>query len=91
MELLAEWIVMRKMCAWLVVLLPISCFAETPFAGTWVVQPQATEYSLRPLSFMIERGTYKRASCAPDVEVPTSVTGTCMALNETAMRGVWPV
>jgi hypothetical protein len=66
---------MRKMCAWLVVLLPISwpisCFAETPFAGTWVVQPQATEYSLRPLSFMIERGTYKRASCAPDVEVPT--------------------
>jgi hypothetical protein len=60
-----------KLSALLLVLSSTACFAETPFAGTWVVQPQLTEYSLRPLSFMIERGTYKRTSCVPYPEVPT--------------------
>jgi hypothetical protein len=50
---------------------PMLCMAETPFSGTWVAQPDLTAYSLRPLSFMIERGTYKRSSCVPAYPVPT--------------------
>lgn len=50
---------------------PILCFAETPFAGSWVVQPELTTYSGRQLSFSIERGEYKRTSCVPTPAVPT--------------------
>lgn len=62
------------MLKWLVTLsvfLPVPCFAETPFAGSWVVQPELTEFSLRPLGFDISRGSYKRTSCVPTQEVPT--------------------
>jgi hypothetical protein len=53
------------------VFLPVLCFAETPFAGSWVVQPELTEYSLRSLGFDISRGMFKRTSCVPTQEVPT--------------------
>ena len=59
---------------WLVTLsifLPVLCFAETPFSGSWVVQPELTEFSLRSLGFDISRGMFKRTSCVPTQEVPT--------------------
>lgn len=62
---------MYKCLLWLGLWLPCACLAETPFAGTWVVEPELTTFSLRPLSFMIERGTYKRTSCVPYPEVPS--------------------
>jgi hypothetical protein len=51
--------------------LPFACLAETPFSGTWVVQPPLTTFSLLPLSLLIDRGIYKRTSCAPILAVPT--------------------
>jgi len=60
-----------KLSAVLILCLPALSFAETPFSGTWVVQPQLTAFSGRSLSFMIERGTYRRTSCVPTPEVPT--------------------
>jgi hypothetical protein len=60
-----------KLTALLILYSPILSYAETPFAGTWVAQPELTAYSLRPLSFMIEGGTYKRTSCVPTPEVRT--------------------
>jgi hypothetical protein len=60
-----------KWLATLCSFLPLLCFAETPFAGSWMVRPELTEYSLRPLGFDISRGMYKRTSCAPTQEVPT--------------------
>jgi hypothetical protein len=63
---------MYKRLAWLGFFwLPFACFAETPFSGTWVVQPPLTAFSLQPLSLLIDRGVYKRTSCAPLLEVPT--------------------
>jgi hypothetical protein len=59
-----------KFFALLILGFPMLCFAATPFAGTWLLQPTLTQYSLRPLGFMIERGTYKRTSCVPNPEVP---------------------
>jgi hypothetical protein len=62
---------MYKRLVWLGFCLPIACLAETPFSGTWVVQPQLTTFSLRPLSLLIDRGVYRRTSCSPIPEVPT--------------------
>jgi hypothetical protein len=51
--------------------LPLAAVASTPFAGTWVVDPQLTEFSsMLPLGFSIEHGLYKRTSCAVADEVP---------------------
>jgi hypothetical protein len=49
---------------------PILCFAESPFAGTWVVQPELTTFDLRPLSLVVDRGIFKRTSCTSADEVP---------------------
>jgi hypothetical protein len=49
---------------------PVAALAETPFAGTWEVQPELTTFSQRPLGLLIDRGVYKRTSCAPDDQVP---------------------
>jgi hypothetical protein len=62
---------MNKCLVGLVFCLPFTCLAETPFPGTWVVQPSLTTFSLRPLSLLIDSGMYKRSSCVPDPDVPT--------------------
>jgi hypothetical protein len=62
---------MNKCLVWLGLCLPLTCWADTPFAGTWGVQPPLTTFSLRPLGLLIDRGMYKRTSCVPDPEVPT--------------------
>jgi hypothetical protein len=48
---------------------PSVLWAGTPFAGTWVAEPQKTEFSAKPLELSIEHGTYKRLSCAVTDEV----------------------
>lgn len=50
--------------------LPVVCSAATDFAGTWVIQPQLTQFELRPLSVTLDRGVYQRTSCVPSPEVP---------------------
>ncbi len=51
--------------------LPMTVVASTPFAGTWVVDPNLTEFwSMLPLGLSIEHGLYKRTSCAVPHEVP---------------------
>jgi hypothetical protein len=49
--------------------LPSASQAGTPFAGTWVAEPQKTEFSARSLELSIEHGIYKRLSCAVADEV----------------------
>ena len=41
----------------------VAAHAGSPFAGTWVADLRATEFSLRPLELSITNGKYKRASC----------------------------
>jgi len=58
---------------WVLVLtvLSLPSLAETPFAGTWQVDPERTEFSsMLPLKITIERGVFKNDSCASPVEVP---------------------
>jgi hypothetical protein len=50
--------------------LPLASMASTPFAGTWIVDPQLTEFSsMLPFGLSIEHGIYKRTSCAVSDEV----------------------
>jgi hypothetical protein len=70
---------MYKRLLWLGFWLPLACFAETPFSGTWVVQPTLTTFSLRPLSLLVDRGVYKRTSCVPIPEAPTDGTDHAVA------------
>jgi len=44
--------------------------AQTPFAGTWIVQPELTRFALRSPSFLLERGVFERTSCAAALRVP---------------------
>jgi hypothetical protein len=45
--------------------------AVTPFAGTWTIEPQQTEFALNSaLGLSLEHGTYKRTTCAVSHEVP---------------------
>jgi hypothetical protein len=48
---------------------PSALRAGTPFAGTWVAEPQKTQFSARSLELSIEHGIYKRLSCAVTDEV----------------------
>jgi hypothetical protein len=50
--------------------LPTLAVAETPFAGTWVIQPELTTFAQRSMTVMIERGIYKRSDCTTALEVP---------------------
>jgi hypothetical protein len=75
---------MYKRLVWLGLMLPFACLAETPFSGTWIVQPSLTTFSLRPLSLLIDRGAYKRTSCAPAFEVPTDGKDHAVAGNPLA-------
>ena len=51
--------------------LPLPTLADSPFAGTWQVEPERTEFSaMLPLKIAIERGVYKNDSCASPEEVP---------------------
>lgn len=60
-----------KFIGLLAVLLPPLSMADSPFAGTWVVQPELTTFGEdHPLELMIERGTYRRSDCAGPLEVP---------------------
>jgi hypothetical protein len=59
-----------KVFAVLFLLLPPLSMADSGFAGTWIMQPEATTFGVdHPLELMIERGTYKRSDCAPPFEV----------------------
>ncbi|MGA2189536.1 MAG: hypothetical protein ABSH33_13470 [Steroidobacteraceae bacterium] len=59
----------------LALLLPAWCLAQSPFAGTWTLQPELTTFGEdHPMVLMIERGTYKRSDCAPPFELPADGT-----------------
>jgi hypothetical protein len=81
---LKRWSFMYKRLVWLGLMLPFACLAETSFSGTWVVQPPLTTFSLRPLTLLIDRGVYKRTSCAPAPEVPTDGKDHAVAGNPLA-------
>jgi hypothetical protein len=49
---------------------PALCLVASPFAGTWVIKPELTSYSAASLAFKIEKGIYKRTSCATQIETP---------------------
>jgi len=61
---------MMKLVLVLAALLPALAVAETPFAGTWVIQPELTTFAQRSMTVMIERGTFTRSDCGTAVGIP---------------------
>jgi hypothetical protein len=59
-----------KIFVLLALLLPAVTMAGSPFAGTWVMQPELTTFGDHPMELMIERGGYKRIGCGTPIEVP---------------------
>jgi hypothetical protein len=58
--------------AWVILAVaPVVCVAESPFAGTWTVQPEATEFRGRSLGLLVDKNEYKRTSCTTARQVPT--------------------
>lgn len=57
---------------WLASLLLIApaCYADSPFAGTWVVQPELTRFGGRNLGLLVSAGEFKRSSCTTPEQVP---------------------
>jgi hypothetical protein len=55
-------------------LLPAVSFANSPFDGTWIIQPELTKFSLRPLSMTLDDHVYRRTSCVSALEVPADGT-----------------
>jgi hypothetical protein len=56
----------------LAVLGPAVSMANSPFAGTWVVQPELTTFQEHPLVLMIEREAYRRSDCVAPLELPAN-------------------
>ena len=53
----------------LVCLPPSLSFAESQFAGTWIMQPELTTFGGRPLELLIEGGMYRLENCRAPLEV----------------------
>jgi hypothetical protein len=60
-----------KTVAFPALLLPALSLAGSPFAGTWVMQPELTTFGDRPVEMMLERGGYRRTGCGTPIEVST--------------------
>jgi hypothetical protein len=52
-----------------VLLLPSLAFAESPFAGTWTVQPELTSLGGHSLELLIDRGAYQLKGCRKPLTV----------------------
>lgn len=51
-------------------LFPAWAMADSPFAGTWIMQPELTTFGEdHPMTIMIERGGYRRTDCVPGIEL----------------------
>ena len=64
----------------LVLSVPISLFAQSPFDGTWHTNMDQSKMSPKPIVFSLKNGMYDCSSCNPQIHVKTdgqdqSVTG----------------
>jgi hypothetical protein len=61
---------MLKVLAMLALCIPAWSLADTPFAGTWVLQPELTEYPIGALSIKVDHGIFQRLDCKEPFDVP---------------------
>ena len=82
---------MKKLLA-LLVFVPSFLFAQSPFDGTWVSDPEAAQFSKKPHTYTLEKGMYACSTCVPKISVKADGTDQAVSgsnyFNTVAIREV---
>jgi uncharacterized Zn-binding protein involved in type VI secretion len=58
-----------KKLLFVLLLVPVLGWAQSPFDGTWKVEPDKTKHSKKPDVLLLENGMYECKSCVPPINV----------------------